>query len=747
MGTLPVDRLPQRKSARHARPDVLVIGGGVAGLAAARAAAGTGATVAVADEGRFAAAIPAGPLQRRIEHLAAELRAISTVELLEQHVAIGIYEGPTVPCVGPDELVEVEPGRVIVATGAVEAHGVFTGNDLPGVWLGRGAARMAGVHGVAPGRWAVAVIDTTEGLEHLGILRSAGMRVAEVVAPDAIADQVPAGIAVSRNARLVAANGRGRVESVLLGTARGERTVACDSVVVSLGYAPRDALVRMAEGLPVSAAGDVVIPGCTAEEAEASGSRAGSDAGRADHAGETARAPLGAGGYVCLCEDVGVEDLRAAWAEGWTSAEILKRYTTTTMGPCQGAMCGTHLAAFVEDQGGAQRAQGRTTARPPVRTVRLEDLAGGVNEVIEKRTGLHDTHVAAGATLDRSGSWTRPSTYGDVPAEIRAVREAVGVMDVGTLGKFLVGGPDAQQLVDRLFTCRMRDLEPGRARYLLALDEAGYVMDDGLICALDAERYYVTSTSGGADRMEAWLRNWADRWHLRALVLDQTSMLGAVNVAGPRARELLQRLCDDDVGPAALGYGRHGEITVAGVDCRAIRSGFVGEVSFELHHRRSTGGALWEALRGAGADLGLRPHGLDALDVLRLEKGHSYLGQDTLPDDHPAKLGLTWAVDMDKPGFLGKTALLRMAALPLERKQVGLDFAAEPQRGAPLYADDAIVGRVTSCARSEVLGRWIGLAWLRRVDGAFPSHVRAGEVDATVADTPFYDPDGARQRA
>lgn len=147
---------------------------------------------------------------------------------------------------------------------------------------------------------------------------------------------------------------------------------------------------------------------------------------------------------------------------------------------------------------------------------------------------------------------------------------------------------------------------------------------------------------------------------------------------------------------------------------------------------------------GAGSDI--RPHGLDALDVLRLEKGHLYLGQDTMPDDHPSKLGLGFAVAMDKPRFVGKTGLERMAALPLERKLVGLAFDAAPQRGTPLHAGDLIVGRVTSCAWSPTLERAVGLGWLRAVDGEFPSELRAGEVPASVAPTPFYDPEGLRVR-
>ncbi len=746
VGSLPVERQPLMKERVFLHADVVVVGGGPAGLAAAKAAAtDTTRRVLVVDEGRVGAAVAPGPVRDAIGSLRAELRAVANVDLREGHVAVGIYDGPLVPIVGPDELLEVDAGRVIVATGAVESHGVFPGNDLPGVWLGRGAARMAGAHGVMPGRRAVVVIETEEGLAHLATLRGTGMRIEEVLAPDHLADRIPAGIPVTREGRLASAQGRGKVESVTLQTPRGERTIACDALVISLGYAPRDGLLRMGADLPIVGAGDVVLPGCTLEEALASGTRAGVAATEADAAREPAQARLGSGGVVCLCEDVGVAELSQAWREGWTNAEILKRYTTATMGPCQGAMCGRHLATFAGAQGTGRTGDARTTARPPARPVRLEDIAGGVNEVIEKRTALHETHLAARAHLDWSGSWKRPYTYGDVEDEYRAVRERVSLMDVSTLGKFLVGGPDARALLDRVFPCRIHDLEAGRARYLLALDEAGYVMDDGLVCALEDDRFYLTSTSGGADRMEAWLRDWADRWGLRAHIVNQTAMLGAINVAGPQARTLLERLCDDDVSADTLGFARHRELTVAGVGCRAIRVGFVGEVSFELHHPRSRSVELWDALMGAGGDLGIAPHGLDALDVLRLEKGHIYLGQDTLPDDHPDKLGLGWSVAMDKPAFVGKMALERMAGIPLERRLVGLRFDGAPQRGAPVYAGERIVGRVTSCARSASLETWIGLAWIRSVEGVFPSNLRAGDVAARVVPTPFYDPEGARQ--
>lgn len=746
VGSLPEGGAAGAVPARHVHTGVLVIGGGVAGLVAAIAAAGRGVPVVLCDEGRIGEAVAPGPTRERIRALEADLRARAEATVLERHVAVGLYEGPLVPVVGEEEVLRVHPERIVVATGAVESHAVFEGNDLPGVFLGRGAARLAGVHHVRPGTRAVVACSNEEGLEHLWTLRESGVSVIAALTPSSLASLVPPGVAQVPDGRIVAAQGREGVRAVVIADGTSSRRVECDTLVLSLGFDPRDALLRMGTDLPVLGAGDVVRPGCSLEEAERSGEAAAR--GEALEPARPSGVTIARRGYVCLCEDVGVGDLEAAWAEGWRSSEILKRYTTASMGPCQGAVCGRLLASFAAAKAGPSLAGARTTARPPARPIRLADLAAGVHEVIEKRTALHERHLALGAKLDWSGSWKRPFHYGDAREEYRAVRERVSLMDVGTLGKFLVAGRDGGLLLDRVFPCRIDDLAPGRSRYLLALDEAGYVMDDGMIGAGPDGRFVVTSTSGGADRMEAWLRNWADRWGLHVHLVNQTAMLGAINVAGPRARDLLSRLTDDAIDRDSLPHMAHAQITVAGVPCRAMRVGFVGELSFELHHPRSRSVELWDALMAAGADLGIRPHGLDALEILRMEKGHFYLGQDTLPDDHPAKLGCSWAVAMDKPTFVGKAGLGRMSEIPVERKLVGLAFdGTVPQRGVPLYAGERIVGRLTSCAYSEALGKGIGLGWLRAVDGAFPTALRAADVPASVVARPMYDPEGARLRA
>ncbi len=696
VGRLPVGRAPRLGPARTLHVDVLIVGGGVAGLAAAVEAAAAGSRTVVVDEGRLAEKIADPATIERIEALAASARAAGA-EVLERHTALGVYQGPFVPVVGPVETLHLEARRVIAATGAVEAHAVFPGNDLPGVFLARGAARLAGRHGVAPGRRAVLVATTDEGRASAQILRDAGVDVVVADGP------------------VVSAEGRRQVDAVVVRTASGRERIACDTLVLSLGWAPRDALLRMGTTDEVVGAGDVVQPGCSLDAAEESGRRAAAGAG--DVAADVATVATERDGYVCLCEDVSLDDLGQAWDEGWRSSEILKRYTTATMGPCQGAVCGRLLAAFA-----------------------------GVDEVIEQRTSLHDRHLALGARMIRSGSWMRPSTFGDVEEEIRAVRRRVGVMDVGTLGKFLVAGRDAAELLDRVLPIPVRGIAPGRSRHTVVLSEAGYVIDDGIVAALEDGRFLLCTTSGGASFMEAWLRDRIDRWELHVHLFDQTSQLGAILVAGPRARTVLERLTDGDVGAEALPHMAHATITVARVPCRALRVGFVGEVGFELHHPRRRGPELYDALLDMGRVEGVQPFGLDALDVLRLEKGHLYLAQDTLPDDHPVKLGLSWAVAMDKPSFVGKLALERMHELPLERRLVGLKIDGPPARGVPLLAGGRVVGRVTSAARSEAVGATIALGWLRDADGRFPTDLHAGRAPAHIVPTPFYDPGGERLR-
>ena len=726
IGRVSLDAWPAEREARHHHPDLFVAGGGVAGLAAALAAAEAGQTVVLADEGRIGGKLPPGPTRARVEELAVAARARAEITVLERAPVVGVYEGPLVPVAGEDLLHVVHPARVVVATGAVERHAAFPGGDLPGVWLGRGAARLAGAHGLRLGGRIVHVGEPGESLE---AIRASRGEVAAV------------------RGEVVAARGRKRVKAVVVESDGGRKTIPCDALVLSLGLEPRDGLLRMAAGLPVAGAGEVVAPGCSLEEAEVSGREAA--LGDTSPGLTPGPVPLARGGFVCLCEDVEVRDLVAAWEEGFRSTELLKRYTTATMGPCQGALCEAHLRAFVRDRAGESAVSAATTARPPARPLRLEDAAAGARHPVEQRTALHERHLELGATMEWAGAWKRPETYGDVLAEYWAVRRDVSMMDVSTLGKFVVAGPGAAAFLEWLYPCHVGDLAEGRLRYALVLNEAGYVVDDGVVCPLGGGRWYVTFTSGGAEAAEAWLRDWAETLGLEVWIVNETHARGAINVTGPKARELLARLSDDRLTNEAFPYLRHRAITVAGVPCLALRMGFTGELSYELHHARAESVRLWDALLEAGRDLGLVPHGLEALRLLRLEKGHILVGQDTDFDSTPAKLGMAWAARLDKPDFVGRRALERMAPIPLAQKLVGLRFEGEeaPHEGTPLAAGGRHAGHLTSSRYSPALGCSVALGWLRAAEGAFPERVEAGGRPGAVVPTPFYDQVGARLRA
>jgi sarcosine oxidase subunit alpha len=254
--------------------------------------------------------------------------------------------------------------------------------------------------------------------------------------------------------------------------------------------------------------------------------------------------------------------------------------------------------------------------------------------------------------------------------------------------------------------------------------------------------------------MESWLRDWAEAWGHSVRIVNQTNTLGAINVAGPRARDLLAKLTSDPIDPKSIPYGGIRRLTVAGVPCVALRVGFVGELSFELHHPRLDSVKLWDALLAGGAELGIQPHGLEALRLLRLEKGHIIVGQDTDFDSTPAKLGLEWAVKMSKPDFVGRSGLSRLATIEPNRVLRAFTFpgTVAPLEGAQLLADGERVGYLTSSRFSPVLGHGIALGWVYRTDAGFPSTVRAvdgsgADLVGTVTTGPFFDPEGGRLRA
>jgi sarcosine oxidase subunit alpha len=454
--------------------------------------------------------------------------------------------------------------------------------------------------------------------------------------------------------------------------------------------------------------------------------------------------------FVDLDEDVTVKDVRYAIAEGYDSMELAKRYTTVTMGPSQGRFSSLPMARLMAQETGLSLEDvGQTTARPPWTPVPMGVLAGRPIEPA-KRSAIHGCHRDLGASVQWAGDWRRAYDYGDPHGEALAVHEAAGLIDVSTLGKLIVSGPEAGAFLDRLYPNRLSNLKPGRIRYGVMTSDAGRIMDDGTICRLDEDAFYVTTTSSGAGAVEEWFGWWLADWGMQVRMTDVTQALCAVNLAGPRAREIMASLTELDCSAEGFAYLDGKQARVAGVPCLIMRIGFVGEVGYEIHFPAAHGEYLWEALLDAGAEHGLRAFGLEPQRILRLQKLHILVGQDTDSESTPFGAAMPWIVKLDKEDdFIGRWALERYGEQQLETTLVG--FTAQngraPTEGAAVLGPDgAAVGRVTSSRWSPQLERVIGMAWVPAALASDGAEITISDGDrreqAEVVTRPFYDPDG-----
>jgi sarcosine oxidase subunit alpha len=353
-----------------------------------------------------------------------------------------------------------------------------------------------------------------------------------------------------------------------------------------------------------------------------------------------------------------------------------------------------------------------------------------------------------------TGTWRRPYSYGDVEAEVQAVHGAVGLIDVSTLGKLIVSGPDAAEFLERLYPNRFGDMKPGRIRYAVLNTDSGRIMDDGTIARLAEDTYYVTTTSTGAGAVVEWFEWWNAVWGYDLQISDVTGGIAAVNVAGPRARDLMARLTDLDVSNEGLSYLDARQGLIAGVPCLVLRIGFVGELGYELHFPSPYGEYMWDTLLERGEDLGIRPFGLEPQRVLRLEKMHILVGQDTDSESNVIEANMPWIVKFDKDDFVGKWALEHVRSRGMREQLVGFemeDGRVPPEGGQIVVEERKPVGRITSARWSPELRKVIGMAWvpaeLAREGAQFFVTIDGGFDKAHVRLQPFFDPDGERLRS
>ncbi|MFL5928134.1 MAG: 2Fe-2S iron-sulfur cluster-binding protein, partial [Gaiellaceae bacterium] len=552
----------RRYDVEHRRVGTLVIGGGRSGRAAAESAGGD--VLLVDERGGF---MPAG------------------YELLAPACALGIYEGNLVPVATGNVLYRIRAERIVVATGTIEQPLVFPGNDLVGVMLPGAVRRLVDDWAIKPGSRAVVIGADAAGSAVTAQLTAAGVEVARVV-----------DLRESPVVEIAAEGRRGLLAGV---TVDGEQ-LPCDLLVSSGGRQPAYSLLAQAGArIEYDPKRGAFVPGDLPAGIEAVGSVTGGD----QEIAVPAASYNGVRGkcFACLCEDVTEKDLKRAVAEGFDSIELAKRYTTVTMGPCQGKLCQVaSIRLLARELETDEEAIGPTTARPPWAPVELGLLAGRSHEPL-KRSPLHARHLAAGAKMMWTGQWQRPFSYGDPAREVRAVHQSLGVIDVSTLGKIVVEGPDAATFLERLYPNRFADVRVGRVRYGVLTSDGGRIMDDGTIARLDDQLFYVTTTSTGSESVGEWFEWWNAVWGYQVDIVNVTGALAAINLAGPRAREALTPLSDADVSPDAFTYLGARELRVAGVPCLALRIGFVGELGYELHCSAAAAEQLWDALVHTGA--------------------------------------------------------------------------------------------------------------------------------------------------
>lgn len=829
---------PARYDAVNAHCDLLVVGGGPAGLLAAQIAARAGLRVLLAEQDfecgasllGTAISINDDPPIVWLASLIGELAASRNVTLLTGTTAFGLYDhgmagllqrldlqGP--PRAARQRYWRVHAKQVLLATGAIEQPLVFEQNDLPGVMLAGAVRQYANRYGVAAGR-RIAFATNNDS----AYLAALDLAAAGVIVP-LIADSRPApppvlaealrtrGVEVLADSIVLEGGGRRSLSGLTIASASGKggtREVACDALGMSAGWAAAIHLYSHARGAlrfdperqcflprdpqpPLACAG--AINGCaTFAETLADASRAAyrllaragvtQDALVEPAVVEEPLASAAAGGprrtdagkhsrqWLDFQHDVTVADIELALDEGFDHVELVKRYTTAGMSVDQGKTGNLNaLLTYAKLTGGDPGAIGPTTYRPPYSPVTLGAIAGrqvGERYAPRRLLPAHDAHVALSPHWWEAGGWMRPACYprqGETLAqairrEALAVRNAAGIFDASPLGKIEVTGPDAVRFLDRFYINNVSTLEPGELRYGLMLNEAGVVIDDGTIGCLSPQRFVVTTTSGGAARIAAWLEEWRQcEWpDLRVFVTPVTSQWAAIALSGPRARELLSRFeTDIALDGAALPHMSVREGRFAGVDTRLYRVSFSGELGYEIHVPARFGAALWQSLLTAGADAGIVPYGIETLLLLRLEKGFLHVGVDTDGTTSPADVGWGAVAARKEADFIGKRSLAREDNRRDDRLQlVGLTAkeGAALVAGAHLRLSGTTQGSdgwVTSAACSPTLERPIALALLRggraRLGQALAVHDLARQGEATVVSPAFYDPEGKRLHA
>ncbi len=845
LGKASLEADPDIYERMHAWCDVLVVGGGPAGLIAGERAAEAGAKVILCEQMAETGGSLVGS-KDLIDGMEGDEWAKACIERLKDHENVRILTRTTVQSYYDDNLLHAiervadhkikpdafEPRQrswkiraksVIIATGAFERPLVFSGNDRPGIMLADAARRYAVEYGVLPGK-LISIFTNNDTAYHAArTMADCGANIKTIIdVRQQVSGEIRA-IAASIGAELLVGDavsrtsGLQKISAIHVGhfnadsklVAPSTHRIETDCLLVSGGWSPAIHLTSQFGGTPIWDEGlQAFLPGKALQNWYGAGAMAGkfglantllsaTDAAKSALKSigikpkklkppivnseeisvqpaavyEIRRAIKKGKSFVDLQHDVTSEDVRLAHREGFISVEHLKRYTTLGMATDQGKTSNvTGLAIMAEARGEAIEDVGTTRFRPPFTPVTLGAIAGENYGHLKpyRLSPMNDWHIARGANMYANGLWMRPETYNQSgetveQAYIReagAVRKSVGLVDVSTLGKIDVQGPDAGEFLNRIYSNGFAKLPIGKARYGLMLREDGFLFDDGTTWRLDENHYLMTTTTAKAGPVMEHMEYHLDVvWpELKVSLVSVTDQWAGIALAGPNSRKVLEAcVSGTDMSDKAFPFMgvRDGEIT--DIPIKIARLSFSGEMAFEVFCGAMHGQALWDALMDAGKAFDITPYGLEALSTLRIEKGH-VAGPELNGRTNANDLGLGGMVSTKKP-FIGSVLVHREALNETGRKQLvglrsldgqkilgGSHIVASADQAQPGES----LGHTTSACFSPELNCYISLGLLK--DGRarigeklhVTSPVRGTHGAVEVVSPHMVDPDGRR---
>ena len=805
LGKVSENHTRYRKPIRSLFCDILVVGGGPSGIAAANSLADSGKKVVLADENRHLGG--SGDFTTRVgspEHikLKEQVQKLqrSTTNILCAHYAAGFYDDNTVPLIGMTGITLVHAKSVILATGAYEQPAIFRNNDLPGVILSSAVSRLVNRYSVMPFSNPVIIAGNQNGYEVAANLAARGLKIQAILDLEnadgrgEVGEKVEKlGIDILSNiTHLEAIGGEGKVKAIKFSIGESNKLIRLntDGIIMSVGWSPAINLLKQAGGdtrysdevnqLEITRHPDGIftagkIRGIYSVEGRIKDGESSADEclKYLNHNASTFNPILSGENqnhaypifhhtkgkeFVDFDEDLTIKDIKTSLNEGFDSVELLKRFTTLGMGPSQGktsSMNGNRIMA--KFLGTPIATVGTTTPRPFVHPVPIGHLAGQRIRK-QKRTPVDDYHRHHNANMKEAGAWVRPMAYNasssqeQILIEYQAVREKVGIIDVSTLGKIEIFGPDATKLLEYAYTCKFDKLKIGMTRYIFMVDASGTLVDDGVAAKLSEQHYYFTTTTTHSHTVIRQLHLFVEQLKLNVEIIDRTNSVGAFNLAGPKSKALLSAFTETELDQDTFPYLGIRTAIVAGVEARLMRVGFVGELGYEIHLPYHSMADMWETLVKKGQEFRIHPFGVEAQRLLRLEKGHLIFGQDTDGNTNPFEVGLGWGVNLKKEQFFGKHSLKYLKDVT-KRKLVGFkcDLAASNflLENHLVIENSQIMGRITSVGQSPTLDRTIGLAMLEEdlEEGEVISikGSRGNTINAHVTTPSFYDPKNERQ--